>query len=67
MYVADEYEGFRVKTFPQLSDDELEAYLEANVAAVRDVVGALGGVDAALANHLVMGPAILARAGLGSR
>ena len=33
------------------------------MAAVRDVVEALGGVDAALANHLVMGPAILARAG----
>ncbi|HEX3262406.1 MAG TPA: glycosyltransferase family 4 protein [Solirubrobacterales bacterium] len=64
VYVADEYEGFRVKTFPQLSEDELGAYLDANVSAVRDVVVALGGVDAALANHLVMGPAILARAGL---
>jgi glycosyltransferase involved in cell wall biosynthesis len=64
VYVADEYEGFRVKTFPQLTQEELEAYLEANVAAVRDVVSALGGVDAALANHLIMGPAILARAGL---
>ena len=28
------------------------------------MVGQLGGVDAALANHLVMGPVILARAGL---
>ena len=65
VYVADRYEGFRVKTFAELSDGELDAYLEANVAAVRDVVDALGGVDAALANHLVMGPVILARAGLG--
>jgi glycosyltransferase involved in cell wall biosynthesis len=64
VYVADRYEGFRVKTFSQLSDDELERYLAANLAAVRDVVGAVDGVDAALANHLVMGPAILARAGL---
>ena len=64
VYVADEYEGFRVKTFHDLSDAELDAYLDANVAAVADVVSSVGGVDAALANHLVMGPAILARAGL---
>ncbi len=64
VYVDDPYEGFRVKTFAELDDRELDAYLEANVAAVRDVAEALGGVDAALANHLVMGPAILARAGL---
>lgn len=64
VYVADEYEGFRAKTFAELSDEELDAYLAANVAAVGDVVSGLGGVDAALANHLVMGPVILARAGL---
>jgi glycosyltransferase involved in cell wall biosynthesis len=64
VYVADEYEGFRVKTFPELTPAELDAYLDANVAAVLDVVSSLGGVDAALANHLVMGPVILARAGL---
>ena len=56
VYVADRYEGFGVKTFPELTEAELDRYLEANVAAVRDVVEALGGVDAALANHLVMGP-----------
>jgi glycosyltransferase involved in cell wall biosynthesis len=65
VYVADRYAGFRVKTFPELTDAEVEAYLEANVAAVRDVAESVGGVDAALANHLVMGPTILARAGLG--
>ena len=65
VYVADRYDGFQVKRFAELADDELDRYLEANVAAVHDVVKALGGVDAALANHLVMGPAILARAGLG--
>jgi glycosyltransferase involved in cell wall biosynthesis len=65
VYVADRYEGFEVKTFPQLTDEELDRYLDANVAAVRQVVDSAGGVDAALANHLVMGPAILARAGLG--
>ena len=63
VYVYDEYEGFEVKTFADLDDAELDRYLAANVGAVRDVVAATGGVDAALANHLVMGPAILARSG----
>ncbi len=62
VYVKDPYEGFEVKAFPELSEDELDRYIEANVAAVRDVAERAGGVDAALANHLVMGPAILARA-----
>jgi glycosyltransferase involved in cell wall biosynthesis len=64
VYVADRYEGFEVKTFPELTDAELDRYLDANVAAVRDVVAAAGRPDAALANHLIMGPAILARTGL---
>jgi glycosyltransferase involved in cell wall biosynthesis len=64
VFVADEYAGFEVKTFPELSDEELDRYLEANVAAVREVIGAAGPPDAALANHLIMGPVILARAGL---
>ena len=64
VYVADRYEGFEVKTFPDLSDEELERYLESNVAAVRDLIARVGEPDAALANHLIMGPVILARAGL---
>src|SRR5215204_352460 len=51
VYVADEYEGFDAITYEKLSDDQLEHYLEADVA---------------LANHLVMGPAIVARA-IGGR
>jgi glycosyltransferase involved in cell wall biosynthesis len=62
VYVKDPYEGFEVKTFPELSEAELDRYIEANVAAVREVAEAAGGIDLALANHLVMGPAILARA-----
>ena len=62
VYVKDPYEGFEVKAFPELTDAELDRYMEANVAAVREVAAATGGIDAALANHLVMGPAILARA-----
>jgi glycosyltransferase involved in cell wall biosynthesis len=62
VYVKDPYEGFEVKAFPELSDEELDRYIEANVAAVREVASQAGGIDAALANHLVMGPAILTRA-----
>jgi glycosyltransferase involved in cell wall biosynthesis len=64
VFVADRYEGFQVKTFAELTDEELDRYLDANASAVRSVVDEFGGPDAALANHLIMGPAILARAGL---
>jgi len=64
VYVKDRYEGFEVKAFPELTDAELDRYLGANVAAVRDVAASVGGLDSAVASHLVMGPAILARAGL---
>ena len=60
VYVADEYEGFRAVPFPDLEERELEHYLEANVSAVRAVAEEVGP-DVALANHLVMGPVILAR------
>jgi glycosyltransferase involved in cell wall biosynthesis len=65
VYVKDPYEGFEVKAFAELTEAELDRYIEANVAAVREVAAAVGGFDAALANHLVMGPAILARAEVG--
>ena len=58
LYVADEYAGFDAKPYPQLTDAELDHYLDANVAAVRDAPTP----DVALANHLVMAPAVLARA-----
>jgi glycosyltransferase involved in cell wall biosynthesis len=62
VYVKDPYEGFEVKAFPELTEEELDRYIEANVAAVREVASRSGGIDVALANHLVMGPVILARA-----
>jgi glycosyltransferase involved in cell wall biosynthesis len=64
VYVKDEYEGFRVKSFPELDDAELDVYLGANVAAVREVAEVAGGIDVALANHLIMGPLILSRSRL---
>jgi glycosyltransferase involved in cell wall biosynthesis len=66
VYVKDPYEGFEVKAFEELTDEELNRYIAANVAAVREVADSVGGFDAALAGHLVMGPAILARAEIGA-
>src|SRR5918996_91093 len=57
VYVADTYDGFDAKPYPDLTDAELDHYIEANVAAVRDAPTC----DVALANHLVMNPVILAR------
>jgi glycosyltransferase involved in cell wall biosynthesis len=61
VYVADRYEGVEAKPFPELTEAELDAYLERNVAAVREVAARVQP-DLALANHLVMGPVVLARA-----
>lgn len=64
VYVEDPYEGFDARAFPRLSEDEVERYIDVNVAAVKDVLERIGGHDAALANHLIMGPVIFARAGV---
>ncbi len=61
VYVADRYAGIEARPFPDCSDAEIDAYVDANVRAVRDVA-ARALPDAALANHLVMGPLVLARA-----
>ncbi len=61
VYVADRYEDIEARPFNELNDFELDRYLGANVAAVREVVARVRP-DVALANHLVMGPVILARA-----
>lgn len=64
VYVEDPYEGFEARAFPRLSEEEVEHYIKVNVDAVLDVEAAIGGNDAALANHLIMGPVIFARAGI---
>jgi glycosyltransferase involved in cell wall biosynthesis len=61
VYVADRYEGIEARTFAECSEEDLARYLDANVAAVRELLG-LVRPGVALANHLVMGPVILARA-----
>jgi glycosyltransferase involved in cell wall biosynthesis len=61
VYVVDRYEGIQARPFAECSEEEVGRYIDANVAAVRDVVERVAP-DVALANHLVMGPVILARA-----
>ena len=62
VYVADRYEGIEARTFAECSDEEIARYIDANVAAVRERASRCVAPEVALANHLVMGPAILARA-----
>src|SRR5215204_7457674 len=66
LYVADRYDGIEARPFQDLDEAEVDRYVERNVGAVREVAER-ARPDVALANHLVMGPAILARAleGLG--
>ncbi len=61
VYVQDDYEGIEARTFSHCSDAEIDAYIQANAEAVREVAERVGP-EVALANHLVMGPVILARA-----
>src|SRR4051812_16790482 len=60
VYVADAYEGFDAQPYPDLSDDQVDHYVGVNAAAVREVAER-ADIELGLANHLVMGPVILAR------
>ncbi|HKZ26888.1 MAG TPA: glycosyltransferase, partial [Rubrobacteraceae bacterium] len=61
VYVYDDYPGWRVKTFLDLSDGEFENYVAKNVAAVRAVLEYLGATGV-VTNHSVPGPEIARQA-----
>jgi glycosyltransferase involved in cell wall biosynthesis len=61
VFVYDEYEGFEVKRFVDLSASELDGYLEANVRALR-AAAAWHGSELVVAGHAVPGPVIARRA-----
>jgi glycosyltransferase involved in cell wall biosynthesis len=65
VYVYDEYPGWRVKTFLDLTQEELDNYLGPNEEAVRTVLG-VSEVEAVVTNHSVPGPLIAHRALEGS-
>ncbi|MDQ3769818.1 MAG: glycosyltransferase [Actinomycetota bacterium] len=65
VYVADRYEGVEARPFTELDDATVEDYVGRNVAAVAEVVARVRP-DVAFAGHLVMAPAVLARALAGT-
>ena len=65
VYVYDDYEGWRVKTFLDLTQEELDNYLDRNVEAVQSVLGA-SDAEGVIVNHSVPGPLIARRALHGS-
>jgi len=57
VFVLDEYEGFEVKRFVDLTDDELAGYLRRNADALRAAVE-WHGSDVVVAGHAVPGPSV---------
>lgn len=60
VYVFDHYEGFRVKTIPEMTADECETHIEMTAAVLRKVAMQEG--SHVLANHALFGPVIARRA-----
>jgi len=60
VYVFDRYEGFTVKTIPEMSDLEIASHIEMTAAVLRQVVSQ--GADLVLANHALFSPLIARRA-----
>lgn len=65
VYVYDDYPGWRVKTFLDLTDGEFEGYVENNAAAVRAVAQEVEP-QAIITNHCLPGPLVARRALGGS-
>ena len=61
VFVLDEYEGFVVKTFVDLSQEELDDYLQRNVDALTVAVR-WHDSDAVITGHAVPGPVVAKRA-----
>lgn len=61
VYVYDDYEGFTVKRFVDLTDEELDRYTTLNAQAMETVIRGFQP-DAIVTGHEVMGPSIALRA-----
>ncbi len=59
VFVLDHYEGYRVELLQDCSRDELDVWVEANAAAMREHLPA----DFVLCNHVLLGGAVGAAAG----
>ena len=56
VYVFDKYEGFTVKTIPDMSSEEIEQHIGQTAEALRRVCEQ--GADMVLANHVMLSPVI---------
>jgi glycosyltransferase involved in cell wall biosynthesis len=54
VYVLDRYEGYEVRLLQDLTEDELTGWVEANAAAVRELLPA----DLVFCNHVLLGGAV---------
>jgi glycosyltransferase involved in cell wall biosynthesis len=61
VFVYDDYEGFEVKRFIDLTEEELDRYLGANVDALR-AIAEMHRPEVVIVGHAVAGPAIARRA-----
>lgn len=61
VFVIDDYEGFEVQTFLELTDEDLERYLRANIEALR-AAAAWHESEAVIAGHAIPGATVAARA-----
>ncbi len=61
VYVFDRYDGYQVKTIPEMSAEEIETHLQLTASALRRIVEQQGA-DLVLANHALFGPLIARRA-----
>ncbi len=60
VYVFDKYEGYTVKTIPEMTEAEIEQHIEMTADVLRKVC--LQDVRRVLANHVLLGPVIARRA-----
>lgn len=61
VFVYDKYSGFIVKTFLELTDDELKNYVDKNVRAVKTLLRKVA-IDIIIADHGVISPYIALQA-----
>jgi glycosyltransferase involved in cell wall biosynthesis len=63
VFVLDRYEGLEARLLVDFTEEEREAYVEANAAALRE----LGPVDLVFANHVLLGAPVGVASGLPFR
>ena len=63
VYVFDKYDGYTVKTIPDMTSEEIEQHINLTAERLRKVC--MQNVDRVLANHVLLSPVITARATKG--